>query len=574
MSRTSQAYPLRIDELGVPGYPGCIGMTLCPGKVQKDALTGSWNRDLGVDLAAIQSWGATWIITLMEDHELMAVKVAEIGQRIPLGIKHLHLPIPDCGVPDKTWEDRWAQVGPDLRSALAKGEKVLIHCLGGLGRTGTLAARILVEFGTDPEQAILAVRNARKGTIETSIQEAYVRGIKTGAHLARTHTSLPRPYYRITPDRASRFRGCLLGGAVGDALGAPVEFIKRKEILQKFGPMGVRDFTPAYGKVGAVSDDTQMTLFTAEGILRGGLTCKMGGSTLPIGGVYYAYLRWLQTQGEGDPTQDFDGGGWLMSHSELFSRRAPGNTCLQALKFHLHHEGRDQYEPPPNQSKGCGGIMRVAPLGLFASGMGFAREEAFNYGRDAAAITHRHPTGYLAAAAFASIIFDLASGSPLPEALDRAQDLLKPCEHSQETIQALDDARCLAQGASAPELAIKRLGEGWIAEEALAISVFCALRAQNLEDGVVMAVNIDGDSDSTGAITGNLLGAALGVHEIPPRWLSRLELRESIEELSDDLATFQEWPLLEYGQVDPVLARAQEYWISRFPFWRGRGPVT
>lgn len=161
-----------------------------------------------------------------------------------------------------------------------------------------------------------------------------------------------------------RFLGCLLGGAVGDALGAPVELMKRAEILRRFGPKGITQYAPAYGGLGTITDDTQMTLFTAEGLIRGWVRSCFKGITTYSGVTAHAYLRWLQTQGE-RPTCDIEFGsnqsGWLFQQRQLHSRRAPGNTCLSALRA-MSSLG----EPARNDSKGCGGAMRVAPVGLFA----------------------------------------------------------------------------------------------------------------------------------------------------------------------------------------------------------------
>ncbi|RPJ69686.1 MAG: ADP-ribosylglycohydrolase family protein, partial [Acidobacteria bacterium] len=168
----------------------------------------------------------------------------------------------------------------------------------------------------------------------------------------------------------SKFLGCLLGGAVGDALGAPVEFMSLAEIRRRFGPRGVEDYAPAYGRRGAITDDTQMTLFTAEGLIRGLVRWRSKGIAHVPSVVAHAYLRWLRTQGESsackvdDPDEDR---GWLYSQRELHHRRAPGNTCLSALR-----EMKTLGAPARNTSKGCGGVMRVAPAGLLVGGESLA----------------------------------------------------------------------------------------------------------------------------------------------------------------------------------------------------------
>jgi ADP-ribosylglycohydrolase len=137
----------------------------------------------------------------------------------------------------------------------------------------------------------------------------------------------------------------------------------------------------------------------------------------------------------------------------------------------------------------------------------------------------------------------------------------------EETLAALEHAETLARGSTPAEAALASLGQGWVAEEALAIALFCALRAENLEEGLIMAVNITGDSDSTGAITGNLLGVSLGIHEIPERWLAPLELRDVITEMADDLATVDEWALSVSAKDTTERGWEQEYWCGRYPSW-------
>ena len=178
--KTSQDYPLQIDSVSVPDSTGRIGMTFCPGKKQRGAMTGDWHRDLTLDLDAIQAWGATVIVNLIEDHEMVELGVHDTAQHLPAGIDYIRLPIPDFGVPSPAWHAQWQVESPLLLDRLRAGESILLHCKGGLGRTGMIAARILVELGLTPEESIVAVRQARSGTIETREQEVYVRGIKHG----------------------------------------------------------------------------------------------------------------------------------------------------------------------------------------------------------------------------------------------------------------------------------------------------------------------------------------------------------------------------------------------------------
>lgn len=174
-SRTSSNCPLRIDEVGFPGG-GIIGITICPGK--KDKRRG-WDRDLLTDMAAVDAWGAGAMVTLMEDHEFDLLKVRQLPiVAIGLGISWFHVPIRDVSIPDFRFHERWIGIGIGLREMLQGGEKVLIHCRGGLGRSGLVAAMLLIDSGVEAQEAVRRIRSARPGAIETIQQEAFVRGYR------------------------------------------------------------------------------------------------------------------------------------------------------------------------------------------------------------------------------------------------------------------------------------------------------------------------------------------------------------------------------------------------------------
>lgn len=389
----------------------------------------------------------------------------------------------------------------------------------------------------------------RDGTVNPESRQAagYIkwrlRGLNASGQQSSATVALASS---VPPDKRSRFRGCLLGGAVGDALGAPVEFLSRDAILDRFGGEGISHYAPAYGRLGAITDDTQLTLFTAEGLIRTWVRGSLKGVSSPVGVTALAYLRWLRTQGE-EPKHRFElldeEPGWLFGHPDLHHRRAPGNTCLSALQ-----QMRGLSDQADNNSKGCGGVMRVAPAGLFVAGFDFGTpiEEAFDLGKTLSSITHGHPSGSLAGGVFAAIINQLARGVTLREALPAATRILIQHDGHEETLNALESAQQLADSGVEHHRAVGQLGLGWVAEEALAISVFCCLVADDFRHGVMLAVNHDGDSDSTGSITGNLLGAALGVQSIAMEWLEPLELRHVIEEIADDLCDFPDWHISEY----------------------------
>ncbi len=173
--RTSHSHPLQIATIGVPGGTGAIGVTFCPGKRDFAALTGAWDRDPQEDIEAIRTWGASAVVCLMESCELQELKVSDLDKAVErAGLAWFHLPIRDVQTPDATFEEAWAEAGLKLRALLGDGKRVLVHCRGGLGRSGTIAARLLVELGMEPAHAIALVRKHRPCAIETTEQEAYV----------------------------------------------------------------------------------------------------------------------------------------------------------------------------------------------------------------------------------------------------------------------------------------------------------------------------------------------------------------------------------------------------------------
>ena len=179
MTSTSPPSPLRIDAVTLDNCSGIIGMTCCPGRNAANAFGGDWDRDLDIDLEEIRRWGASALVSLMEREELAWYGVADLPEKaIQIGLRHFHLPIVDMDVPDKDFEKGWLTSGEVLRNMLLSGKAVAIHCLAGLGRTGTVAARLLIEMGVDHETAIHRIRTARPGTIQTLMQELYVRRCK------------------------------------------------------------------------------------------------------------------------------------------------------------------------------------------------------------------------------------------------------------------------------------------------------------------------------------------------------------------------------------------------------------
>ena len=339
------------------------------------------------------------------------------------------------------------------------------------------------------------------------------------------------------PSRLSRIQGGLIGGAVGDALGYPVEFMSRSSICDTFGPEGIRSYwLSETGGTALFSDDTQMTLFTASGLLQWRAVQLHSSQTDqvddPVGYIYGAYLDWLHTQDRffaGNP-----GTSSLLDVRELYAHRAPGNTCLSALRS----GEMGTMEHALNDSKGCGGVMRVAPIGLMAHVL----DNPWLRAAEAAAITHSHPMGYIPSAALARLVeLGVSGAASLPEAVQTCCAELpewfpQQRYHAKDMAAQLRRAADLAAGDAPDYDNVVRLGEGWCGDEALAIAVYCCLRhADSFDEAIIAAVNHGGDSDSTGAVAGNILGAFLGIEAIGNQWTDDLELRDLILGLASDL---------------------------------------
>ena len=318
------------------------------------------------------------------------------------------------------------------------------------------------------------------------------------------------------PSRKSRMIGCLLGGAIGDAMGYPVEFMRFADIARYYGSAGIRDLS----ENNHISDDTQMTLFTAEGLLNGYKT----GKSL-VKSVYRSYLRWYYTQSKSKvPGAKYEGG--LLNETLLFASRAPGTTCLTSLS-----SGKmGTLSAPINNSRGCGGVMRVAPCAVFP--------RPFDLGCRIAAITHGNPGGYISAGALAELLQKLYYGQSLPDAVDDLIEELDAIVDAESTQIALKKAVDLAAEGRPCAPTVRELGEGWVGEEALSIAVYSALSfPTDFPQAIRLAVNHDGDSDSTGSICGNILGMMLGAGAIPVEWRDGVELCNVIRALAVRLST-------------------------------------
>lgn len=206
-TRTSITDPLMIDAM--PCGNGLVGMTLCPGKHGPSVFGSRWERDLAPDLRAVADWGATALVSLIESPEMSMLGVSNLGDAAEeAGMDWHHLPIKDLNAPDERFERRWTYSVHVLRRKLRAGERVVLHCRGGLGRTGTVAARLAIELGEAPAAALKRVRAARKGAVETRGQEAFELAARCAA---QTH-SHPSGYLSagVMVDRGSDLR-CVEG---------------------------------------------------------------------------------------------------------------------------------------------------------------------------------------------------------------------------------------------------------------------------------------------------------------------------------------------------------------------------
>ena len=524
-------------------------------------------------------FGVKHFVDLTEEGELRPY-----SHLLPKGTTYLRFPIPNRGVPTSIGSVNRLL---DKIAYLEKTESyTYIHGRSGVGRTGTivgcLKARGMRQYGSEYD-ALTVLRNffrdmpksAYRKTPDTPEQEEFVRAFERGVGASNDAKDA------MVKDC---IRGCLMAGAAGDALGYVVEFMSRESILARYGDKGITkfDITPE-GKA-LVSDDTQMTLFTANGMLMGITRGDMRG----IGGapedyVDGAYLDWYYTQTGKKREILIDDWHytWLRDLPELAHRRAPGNTCLAACEAMYY--GMEV----KNNSKGCGGIMRVAPLALLSAGY-IARGERFysvdemdKAGAETARVTHKHPLGFLPAAMLTHLLYKL-----VPMSVEAVREEFE--QLVEDTIEALDniykgefeeDKRYLADlTRKAVALAgngrsdadnIRSLGEGWTGEEAWGIALYCAMRhADSVEDAIMAAVNHDGDSDSTGSICGNIMGAIHGYEAIKRQRLfcpqgkeleQTLELSNIILTLADDLYTS-----CIISEYDPIDTLEKRQWYERY----------
>lgn len=306
------------------------------------------------------------------------------------------------------------------------------------------------------------------------------------------------------------------------------------------------------------TDDTQMTLFTVEGLIRHSTRGRPLGSGALAATVRNAYLRWWWTQTGQTltrPASSLD--GWLAHDRRLHVRRGPGKTCLSALASGAF----GSVEEPINNSKGCGAVMRAAPVGLYARNPERLRE-TYRAGCAIGALTHGHPDGWGPAGALACMTALLTHDAPILDAARTTLELV-----SGNTAALLGRAVSLAASRTVTRESVeKELGGGWTGDEALAIAVACAGAFDDPKEAILAAANHSGDSDSTGAICGNLIGALHGFGEngagvLPCEWLDALRDRDLVRQVAEDFV----FDLTENPWNDFTGDEVPRWWRLRYP---------
>lgn len=357
----------------------------------------------------------------------------------------------------------------------------------------------------------------------------------------------------MRPLRLSQLQGCLFGGAIGDALGAPIKFLSYPAIVAHYGDDGITTLpVPATG-----SDNSQQMIFVLEGLLRAHLRQQLRGSADASAVVHHALMRWLHTQQTSplsDLLQRVDKSGWLLQQQPLFERRTPGLTSIAALE-------QSQYfgDLARNHSKGCGALTRSAPFAFFPTPWPLAYQSASH--------THGHPTAGFASAFFAHLLAELwqhdislhqATLRTLAQAVHQQSQASLDNPLGNDVIVLIKRVlQFVQQGYQPTPSRIHDFAEGWVAEEALAIGLWCALFADDFASGIRLAVNHSGNSDASGMVCGNLLGLLHSEQTLA--WLKPLTLAPILQQLSHDF--FQQ-----VHQEDGNVRRRQQLLLD-YPAW-------
>ena len=477
MTRTSLTHPLQIAVAHVGPGLGRIGITFCPGKVQPTSATGAWSRDLAVDVEAIADWGAAAVLTLVEAHELKTLKVSGLGDAVErLSMDWIHAPIPDVSTPDAAFEAAWVGIGEGLRDRLRVGFNIVVHCKGGLGRAGMIAARLMVELGVDPAKAIAEVRRVRPGATETAAQEAHVQNC---AFIPERQPSTSSAAIR---DRAV---GALLGLAVGDAVGTTLEFKARDTYppltdVVGGGPFGL--------KAGQWTDDTAMGLALADSL------AACGG--IDEQDLLARFTDWWRNGTYSCTGRCFDIGG----------------TTAQALQ-RWERTQADHCGSTDPQSAGNGSLMRLSPVAIrFWNDRPALRDAAARQSKT----THAAPEAVDACVVYAEILADAIEGR-------RRSAVLKT-----RSVGWAGKIEGIVVGTWRGKARQAVKASGYVAHS-LEAALWAVGRAPAFDRAVLHAANLGQDADTTAAIAGQLAGALGGASSIPGPRLAKLAWRDRLE---------------------------------------------
>jgi ADP-ribosyl-[dinitrogen reductase] hydrolase len=464
---------------------GRIGITFCPGKVQDSAFSGLWSRDLATDMDAIRDWGATAVVTLVEDHELVALQVTGIKDAVES--RHMnwhHLPIIDVSVPDERFHGAWPKAGAALRHRLSNGFDIVVHCKGGLGRAGTVAATLLVELGLTPDNAINMVRAVRPGAIETREQEGFV------------HSRARAPGVAASTDEAAirdRGIGAMLGLAIGDAVGTTIEFSRRDHHPRLTDMVGGGPFSLEPGQW---TDDTALALALADNLLR--------NPELDPDDLMTSFLKWWEHGAYSCTGTCFD----------------IGITTSQALQRYRSYGDPFAGDPSPG-SAGNGSLMRLAPVAL---AHWRTPEHAAAIARKQSRTTHAAPQALAACEGYAKLLARAIGGAS-------AEELLAPSTVG-ATGEPTIDAIFAGSWRGKPRHEIR--SSGYVAHS-LEAALWCVGRSSTFEEAILLAANLGDDADTTAAITGQLAGALWGANDIPVEWRSRVAWSSRLQSIATDL---------------------------------------
>lgn len=459
---------LRIAEIPVGNHGGILGLSLAPGKKGSGVYGTVHDRDLDEDLDLIRDWGAAAVVTLMETDELERFAISGIGDGVRRRfMEWRHLPIVDGDVPRAEFEAAWPDASARLRSLLLAGNRIFVHCRGGLGRAGMVSARLLAETGVWPDQAIADVRKARNPmAIETRAQEEWVRDGKEEAAGARTLGER---------DRAV---GALVGLAVGDAVGTTLEFTAKPDVPVLFDMVGGGPFELAPGQW---TDDTAMALALADSLLK--------DSVLDPVDLMNRFVNWREHGQYSCTGKCFDIG--VATSQALDRYLADGNP----------YAGSDL---PSSAGNGC--VMRLAPAAVrhWKDWVAY-----FDVSKRQAMTTHRAQEALDYSGHLADVLSEAIAGTPL-------HDLLH-----------IESAACV-RGFRVGQPRSEVEGSGYVVE-CVHAALWAVSRTTSFESAVLMAANLGRDADTTAAVAGQIAGAVYGLSGIPERWLEKLAWREEIE---------------------------------------------